>query len=385
MDLKEYFKPNSEEKYQDQNNWQSTQLGHQIYSHNLNQFPEYKFCEIAFFNVREYEGSLNLTTDKECKIRSELYDLHFDKSPRICDLGFLDLQKNRKDSFKNLENVCVELLHNGILPLIIGGGHDITYAIYKAYSSIDKSITLTVVDKKFDLGNKYEKLSNTNFFSKILEAKPNNLFHYNNVGYQTFFVSPLAVKMLDDLNFDVLRLGNVNSKMRNVEPVLRNTDLLSFDLSSVKSSDLNANKYSSPNGLSAMEACKIIRYAGLSDKVSSLAICEYNQLLDINGLTSQLVSQMIWYFIEGVKARKNELNPNIKNCIKYTVSFDDGKNEIIFYKSNLSARWWMGVPFKNLDNTNLDYYFVACSYEDYEQANKGEIPSKWIKTFNKLS
>ena len=68
MDLKEYFKPNSEEKYQDQNNWQSTQLGHQIYSHNLNQFPEYKFCEIAIFNVREYEGSLNLTTDKECKI-----------------------------------------------------------------------------------------------------------------------------------------------------------------------------------------------------------------------------------------------------------------------------------------------------------------------------
>ena len=125
MDLKEYFKPNSEEKYQDQNNWQSTQLGHQIYSHNLNQFPEYKFCEIAFFNVREYEGSLNLTTDKECKIRSELYDLHFDKCLRICDLGFLEMGKNRKDSFKNLENVCVELLNNGIHPLVIGGGHDV--------------------------------------------------------------------------------------------------------------------------------------------------------------------------------------------------------------------------------------------------------------------
>ena len=385
MDLKEYFKPNSEEKYQDQNNWQSTQLGHQIYSHNLDQFPEYKFCEIAFFNVREYEGSLNLTTDKECKIRSELYDLHFDKCPRMCDLGFLEIDKNRKDSFKNIENVCVELLHNGILPLVIGGGHDITYAIYKAYSVIDKSITLTTVDKKFDLGNKDEKISNTNFFSKILEAKPNNLFHYNNIGYQTFFVSPLAVKMLDDLNFDVLRLGNVNSRIRNVEPVLRNTDLLSFDLSSVKSSDLNANKYSSANGFSAVEACKIMRYAGLSDKITSLAICEYNQLLDLNGLTSQLISQMIWYFIEGVKSRKNELNPNIKNCIKYTVSFDDGKNEIIFYKSNLSSRWWMGVPFKNLDNSNLDYYFVACSYEDYEQANRGEIPIKWIKTFNKLS
>ena len=191
--------------------------------------------------------------------------------------------------------------------------------------------------------------------------------------------------MLNDLNFDSIRLGNVTSKIRNIEPILRNTDLLSFDLSAIRHSDMSANKYSSPNGLTGVEACKIMRYAGLSDKLSLLSICEYNQLLDLSGQSSQLISQMVWYFLDGVKSRKNELNPNIKNCIKYTVSFDDGKNEIIFYKSNLSARWWMGVPFKNLDSSNLDYYFVACSYEDYEQANKGEIPNKWIKTFNKLS
>ena len=385
MDLKSYFKPLSDEIYQNQNNWQTTQIGYQIQSNNSITFPEYKYCEIALFNIREYQGSDNLFTDKECKIRKEIYSLHFDTPPRICDLGFLDLSDSRKESFKKIEEVCAELLKNGILPIVIGGGHDITYALYKSYSSLDKSITLTTVDKKFDLGIKDEKLSNTNFFSKILEAKPNNLFHYCNIGYQTFFVSPLAINMLNDLNFDSIRLGNVTSKIRNVEPVLRNTDLLSFDLSAIRHSDISANKYSSPNGLTGVEACKIMRYAGLSDKLSLLSICEYNQLLDLSGQSSKLISQMVWYFLDGVKSRKNELNPNIKNCIKYTVSFDDGKNEIIFYKSNLSARWWMGVPFKNLDSSNLDYYFVACSYEDYEQANKGEIPNKWIKTFNKLS
>ena len=29
-----------------------------------------------------------------------------------------------------------------------------------------------------------------------------------------------------------------------------------------------------------VEACTVMRYAGLSDKLSLLAICEYNQLLD---------------------------------------------------------------------------------------------------------
>jgi len=94
---------------------------------------------------------------------------------------------------------------------------------------------------------------------------------------------------------------------------------------------------------------------------------------------------MIWYFLLGYRSRKNELNPNVKNCIKYTVSFEDGKNEIVFYKSNLSGRWWMGVPFKSDIKNQLDCYYVACSYLDYEIANKGEVPEKWIKTFNKLS
>ena len=168
---------------------------------------------------------------------------------------------------------------------------------------------------------KDETISNQKFFSKILEAKPNNLFHYSNIGYQTFFVSPLAINMLNELNFDTLRLGNVTSKIRNVEPVLRNTDMLSFDLSSIKSSDLNANKYSSPNGLSSVEACKIMRYAGLSDKLSLLAICEYNQLLDLNGLNAQLVSQMIWYFLDGIKSTVSR---------KTTVSYSkDGKFNFI--------------------------------------------------------
>ena len=74
-------------------------------------------------------------------------------------------------------------LENGILPVIIGGGHDITYALYKAYSTLDRSMTLTTVDKKFDLGLKDETISNQNFFSKILEAKPNNLFHYSNFSW----------------------------------------------------------------------------------------------------------------------------------------------------------------------------------------------------------
>ena len=190
--------------------------------------------------------------------------------------------------------------------------------------------------------------------------------------------------MLKGMNFEVVRLGDIKANLQQVEPVMRNADFLSFDISAIQNAYAHANIYSSPNGINGEEACKIMHYAGVSDKLSAVGLFEYNQDLDVNNQTAQLLAQMIWYFIAGYKMRKQELNPNLKNCIKYTVAFEDGKNEIIFYKSQSSGRWWMGIPFIKEGEKQLQNYFVACTYSDYEVANKGEIPDRWLKTYKKF-
>ena len=384
LDLKSFFHPNDDSLFLN-SDWLVTQIGTNIDFHSSKKFPDVKFCEIAILSVNEYNGSDNNSYSKSCKIRKELYDLHIDNKPRICDLGDLKLAENRKESFEIIQNVIRELVYNGIIPLVINGGQDISYAVYKAYSKLDKTISFSVVDSSFDIGNEKDIISNKSYLGKILNTKPNHLFNYSNIGYQSYYVSSLALEMLESLSFDAIRLGEVKSAIENIEPVMRNTDFLSFDLSSVQNIFAPANCYSSPNGFNGEEACKLMRYAGISDKISCIAISEYNQKLDGDSQTAKLIAQMIWYFLLGYRARKNELNPNIKNCIKYTVTFEDGKNEIIFYKSNLSGRWWMGVPFKSASHNELDCFYVACSYSDYELANKGEVPERWIKTFNKLS
>ena len=133
------------------------------------------------------------------------------------------------------------------------------------------------------------------------------------------------------MNFDLLRLGDLKANFQESEPIMRNTDFLSFDISAIQYSYAQANVYNSPNGLTGEEACQIMRYAGVSDKLSAVGLFEYNQELDDNNQTAQLLSQMLWYFIDGYQLRKQELNPNLKNCIQYTVAFEDGKNQIIFY------------------------------------------------------
>jgi formiminoglutamase len=384
IELHSYFKPLNPGIYATKDRWGITQIGRLVESHTQENFPNVKFAEIAIFNVPEYEGSKNKQAGQDCKVRESFYQLYLDKAPRIVDLGTLQLMPTRKESFKMIQEVCEALLHDGVIPIIIGGGHDVSYAVYKAYAALDKYITLTSIDKSFDIGLQDDSLSSFSHLGKMISHKPSHLFHYVNLGYQSYFVSNMAIDMLIGMNFDIVRLGDLKANFQEVEPVMRNTDFLSFDISAIQFSYAQANVYSSPNGLNGEQACKIMRYAGVSDKLSAVGLFEYNQDLDVNNQTAQLLAQMIWYFVDGYKMRKQELNPNLKNCIKYTVAFEDGKNEIIFYKSQSSGRWWMGVPFKKEGEKQLQNYFVACSYRDYEVANQGEVPERWLKTYNKF-
>ena len=181
--LQLYFSPVSAALYSDKTKWETTQIGRGIDTHIQDNFPELKFCEIAIFNIREYDGSKNSFSVADCKIRELFYSLHYDNLPRVADLGILALKSTRKESFKIIEQVCAKLLDNGTIPFVIGGGHDIAYAIYKAYASLDKFITLATVDSRFDIGLENDNLASFSHLGKMISHKPSHLFHYTNLAY----------------------------------------------------------------------------------------------------------------------------------------------------------------------------------------------------------
>ena len=241
--IKLYFNPVNSDLYADKKRWGTTQIGREIDVYTKDSFPDLKFAEIAVFNVLEYEGSKNSASESDCKIRPLFYSFHYGNLPRIADLGTLQLMPTRKDSFKIIQTVCEELLHNGIIPFIIGGGHDVSYAVYKAYASLEKFITLAVVDSKFDIGLEDDNLASFSHLGKIISHKPSHLFHYTNLGYQSYFVSSLATDMLQAMHFDTIRLGDLKSNFNEVEPIMRNADFLSFDISAIQYSYAAANVY----------------------------------------------------------------------------------------------------------------------------------------------
>ena len=80
-------------------------------------------------------------------------------------------------------------------------------------------------------------LDSTNYMSKIIAHQPNYLFNHTNIGYQNYFTDPDSIDLMDRLYFDHYRLGLVQQDLEQVEPMVRNADMLSFDISSVRFSD----------------------------------------------------------------------------------------------------------------------------------------------------
>ena len=71
--------------------------------------------------------------------------------------------------------------------------------------------------------------------------------------------------------------------------------------------------------------------------------------------------------------------------MKYHVPIKKDDQEIVFYKSNKSERWWMEVPFHMNKMRYQRHHLVPCSYKDYETALKEELPERWWQAFQKIS
>ena len=328
--------------------------------------------------IDNFGSGLDLST-----VRKHLYQLYMGNwFARMIDLGNIPKGATAEDTYFVLQEVLVELIKKGIVPIIIGGGQDLTYANYRAYDKLEQTVNLAVIDSRFDLGNLDDEVSSESYLSKIIMEKPNNLFNFSNIGYQTFFNSQEEIALLDKLYFDMYRLGEIANNVKLVEPIMRDSDIVSIDIGAIRRTEAPANNNAVPNGFYGEPICAISRYAGISDKVSSFGIYEYNAKYDEQEQTAQLIAQMIWYFIEGYNFRTNEYPfTSKKDYKKYIVPIED--TTINFFKSNKSDRWWMEVQHEN--NKFLKRTLVPCTYQDYLRAGKQVFPERWWKTFRKLN
>ncbi len=359
-------------------------LAHQIFP-----LDEYmgKNAKLCILGIEEYRGNAQ---NKGCEaapdaLREQLFKLKGFPKINIVDAGNIKMGESFRDSLYALKETIAEILNNNLIPIVLGGDKTMLCGHEKAYHSTDsKYINLLQIDETFELSQEHAPdINQNNYLNHILKQEPNLIFNFTQLGYQSYFVDFNSIELIKKLEFECFRLGDIRADIKEFEPIVRDADLLAFNISALNGVDGIGHQPTSPNGFTAVETCQMMRYAGLSDRLTSIGFYGYNPKSDIRNHTAQVVAQAIWYFIKGVAERKLDY-PIVdeKQFTKYVVSSKEIGYDITFLKSIKSDRWWIKIPDEYVKYKS--HQLFPCSYKDYQAALNDEIPERWWKAYNKL-
>ncbi|MBO0321487.1 formimidoylglutamase [Muricauda sp. CAU 1633] len=358
-------------------------LGKNIFVHTEKDgLPVFAHADVAIFGVLESRNAFEKKTEKldVDQIRIQLYRLMMGNwNSNIIDIGDVEEGDTVEDTYFVVKEIVAGLLEENIIPIVLGCTQDITFPTYRAFDKIKEMVNLVSIDSRFDFGEDDELISSHSYMSRIITDKPNNLFNFSNIGYQSYFNAQEEIDLMERLFFDAYRLGEIAADIELTEPVLRSSDIVSLDLRAIRASEMGLSKNFSPNGFTGREICTIARYAGISDRVSLFGIYEGEN----SHQAFQMIAQIIWYFIEGLSFRVKE-TPTSKSedFTKFTVPTDT--EELVFYKSHVTERWWVEVPSILPEHTKTNSVaLLPCTEGDYLDACNQNIPERWFKAYRK--
>lgn len=339
--------------------------------------------DLAIFGIQEDRNARIPGTGKAANpVREQLYLLaNGHKKLKIIDFGNLKTTATVEDTYFALRDILEELIDKSVRAIAIGGSQDMLLGFMKHYEEYTGFCHLSILDSKLDFGSP-GKTGSDNFLDILINNDKYKNLIISSIGYQQYFTSNSQVDKMENQGHSLMRLGRVRESFEAAESYLRDSVIASVDLGVVKFTDAPGSVAPSPNGLFGHELCRLTRYAGASNRLQLIHFSEFLPQNDTNSLSSQLYAQAIWYFIEGHTIRTHE-NPQEKGAKKFIVSSNASDQNMIFYKSHRTERWWMELPFKN-PKTGKNH-LVSCSYEDYQKACVNEIPDKWWKMMRKFA
>lgn len=301
-------------------------------------FPDLNDCQIVI---------LSDNSEDMDKIRLQFYEMYH----HLDNLYLADIGNLRNTDTNFLISLFTELLESKLLPIVITTNEEIIHTFHFALNSFH---------------NKFESLYCGKRISKMSKLDYANCQKITSLGIQGH------LNALDDLSEDdIVRLAAIKGNIEESEPFTRNVDTIIFNLNCIKHSEIIGYQDASPSGLDADEVTQLFRYFGFNDNLKGLFIYGYNGKYDFNHQTSQLISQVLWYFTEAKNHCITENITSTEDFHEFVVDLEGLDDPITFIKAKKSGRWWL----KSVDNEKL----IPCSYKDYLMACQNEIPDRIIK------
>ena len=345
-------------------------LGSQLYSEpDLQKSVD---VQVAIIGIDETRNAFPMPyAAKADNVRYWLYQLAAFNNLKITDFGNLILGNNAADTYSAISYITESLVSGGVIPIYIGGSHDLTLPIVEGLLNLQKQTEIGILDSSFDVLNS-ESVNSRSFVGAIAQKHKSRVIT-NIIGYQSYLVSAAQQDYLNDVNIDSYRIGLLRQNINEMEPVLRDCDLISFDAGSVRQTDMPSSQQLSPNGLYTEEACQLATFAGLSDKSKAFGIFGLVSKNTPMEVSASLTAQIVWHYIYGVSQRKNDYPKcNLDGYKKIFVKLNNTESDIVFYQNLENERFWMEIP----EIKGKEKRIISCSKSDYTQLVNNKISDR---------
>lgn len=239
-----------------------------------------------------------------------------EKSPSsvtVFDFGDVKCGKTLEETHDRLIEVVRTLADAGIIPIVLGGGHDIAYPNFLGFSSGKKNVGVINIDTHLDYRKPIPKRNSGTSFRQMLDHQGSALNAMNlvEVGIQSFANAADHYSELIERGATVFSLRDVRkdgiTKTLELayELATSSTDSLyiSFDLDVVHSADAPGVSAPLPTGFTAEEFLTAALFAGKRRKTKIIDIVELNPKYDHDGRTAKLAALAMMYFLTGIANR----------------------------------------------------------------------------------
>jgi len=242
-------------------------------------------------------------------IRNKLGKLpiHF-KDKKITDFGdVVCIDKNLEDCQKALSKTISMCINNNILPIAIGGGHDIAYANFNGIKDALKNISKNKIgiinfDAHFDL--------------RVVETQPNSGTPFNQILTENNDVAYFAIGIQQQSNpkelFEIAAKKNVSyvsnfdcetlseALKSKLNTFIKEIDYVYITIDMDGFSSAYAPGVSAPStlGFTPNFVYKVLAFLFQSKKVISCDIAELNPDFDVDGSTAGLAARLIDYIVQ---------------------------------------------------------------------------------------
>ncbi|MGV8914181.1 MAG: arginase [Kaistella sp.] len=302
------------------------------------------------------------------KVRKELYQLsQLDFDLPLCDIGDLISGKSHQDTHYILQEVLSMCHYKNAIPVIVGGSSDLAFSLFSALNFHQKNINYTEISNIISLNNETNEISEKNFLSKILGSKTFTLKNYHHLGYQKHLNALDSVKLMKEVEFEVMRLAEMMNATERAEPYLRRADLVTLNCDAVESLGDGFSVNPQVNGLNKREICAYMKEIGLGENLKSVGIFNFNANSE-DLLNHQLLAQMIWYLIEGINIQKS--HPKERSYETFWVLIEE--DQYAFKRDTFSDLWYFG------EGEEIEK-LLPCAKWEFEDAKRGYLNPRLLK------